>query len=239
MPPLPTPQFNAGSFNLVPIPPFDQTHSATSADPVQSRPRLTSEQEFQAIAEQAQEAINAHQSEVPRRRRAATAALATYKSNDGDDDSNGDDDSDGDENSSDTDSKKKNFCHDCNMGFRWPSLLKEHILGHSKVKNFRCTFQGCTNAFTTEKRLKTHTKSHDPSKGLPCDYPQCEKRFKSQYLLDNHKRVHTGERPYKCLICKKHFPTISNCNQHIRTIHKKEPSEGINIKTSETKNQLT
>ena len=49
--------------------------------------------------------------------------------------------------------------------------------------------------------------------------PVCESNWRSASALDVHKRIHTGEKPYKCLICKMGFRQKGHINKHIKAFH--------------------
>lgn len=56
-----------------------------------------------------------------------------------------------------------------------------------------------------------------------CDI--CHKTFTTAYNLTTHGRTHSGERPYPCSKCRKHFKSSSNLNQHLRQVHSKEKQQ--------------
>ena len=47
-------------------------------------------------------------------------------------------------------------------------------------------------------------------KHFPCDI--CTKAFKLKGDLNRHTRIHTGEKPYKCDICKMTFSQSNEFN---------------------------
>jgi uncharacterized Zn-finger protein len=71
--------------------------------------------------------------------------------------------------------------------------------------------------------LLAHKRWHDKEGRYVCKVPDCEMRFKHRSTLSNHMKTHTGERPYKCDVCKKSFFRSDNLKQHQR-IHIREVS---------------
>lgn len=53
-------------------------------------------------------------------------------------------------------------------------------------------------------------------------YPDCNMSFTRSEHLARHKRKHTGERPFQCPHCSKHFSRLDNLRQHNQTIHSQE-----------------
>lgn len=50
-----------------------------------------------------------------------------------------------------------------------------------KTKEFRCTFQGCTKAFTRAEHLHRHALNHEEARGTACT--RCNAVFKRADLL--------------------------------------------------------
>ncbi|XP_074657199.1 uncharacterized protein LOC141910365 [Tubulanus polymorphus] len=58
------------------------------------------------------------------------------------------------------------------------------------------------------------------SKRHSCQF--CGKRFNYPTGLKRHKRIHTGEKPFKCPMCKLRFTQKSNRKSHMKMVHTNE-----------------
>jgi hypothetical protein len=52
-----------------------------------------------------------------------------------------------------------------------------------------------------------------------CMYPDCGSVFKKSCNLRDHFRKHTGQRPFKCSFCHKHFTQSGNLGRHLKNVH--------------------
>ncbi|KAL5019238.1 hypothetical protein ScPMuIL_004960 [Solemya velum] len=77
-------------------------------------------------------------------------------------------------------------CEICGNKFREINVLRNHLLTHSNVREYCCTFEGCTYAFKTKGSLK------------------------------RHMRRHTGERPYPCELCGRCFTEAGALTRHMK-----------------------
>ena len=52
-----------------------------------------------------------------------------------------------------------------------------------------------------------------------CSYEDCSKRFTEYSSLYKHQVTHTGQKPYTCEPCGKHYRQASTLAMHRRTAH--------------------
>ena len=58
------------------------------------------------------------------------------------------------------------------------------------------------------------------AQNVPKNYcSKCQRVFSSFYRLKQHLHIHTGEKPYQCGRCGKHFRQKSNLVSHICNVH--------------------
>ena len=83
------------------------------------------------------------------------------------------------------------------------------------IKEFKCTFKGCSAAFDKLNLLKSH-KKHTPSHDF-C--PKCEEDFDSWDALTSHKA--TDKRHEKepiCKSCGEEFKSVSGMRRHVASV---------------------
>lgn len=107
-------------------------------------------------------------------------------------------------------------CLKCDKDFK----MKHHLLVHTSrhKSKFRCSTNDCKMAFRTLAVMKRHKRRHlDKETQLTCPY--CAQRFKISANLKIHQRKHTGEKPFGCLVCDKHFISKGNYKRHVNIHH--------------------
>ena len=73
-----------------------------------------------------------------------------------------------------------------------------------------------------EKKLVFNQETMRVNTVLVCKYGWWNKEFKKSWDLLDHVKQHTGEKPYTCEICKKHFAQRGNLVKHRRLHLRKE-----------------
>jgi len=61
---------------------------------------------------------------------------------------------------------------------------------------------------------------------------ECGREFKHRNSLVRHETIHTGEKPYKCIICKLSLRSVGQLNEHMRRRHSRTAKP-----TAEAKNK--
>lgn len=110
-------------------------------------------------------------------------------------------------------------CSVCGKGVNSPQHLKRHEVTHTKA--FKCTWEGCSEAFYRHPSLRHHILSvHE--KTLTCKI--CGKTFPKPSKLANHTiKFHSDSPIYQCdhTGCFRNFPTWSALQLHMKTEHPK------------------
>ncbi|CAG2003988.1 unnamed protein product [Fusarium graminearum] len=66
-------------------------------------------------------------------------------------------------------------CPRCDESFQSESILKQHIVIHTKEKHYVCPI--CQTDCKRRCRLKIHIRTHTGEKPLVCEYVGCGERF--------------------------------------------------------------
>uniref|UniRef100_A0A8C4X0M6 C2H2-type domain-containing protein n=1 Tax=Eptatretus burgeri TaxID=7764 RepID=A0A8C4X0M6_EPTBU len=115
--------------------------------------------------------------------------------------------------------------HDCNReqkAFKAQYMLVVHTRRHTGEKPHKCTFEGCSKAYSRLENLKTHLRSHTGEKPYLCEHGGCNKAFSNASDRAKHQnRTHSNEKPYMCRIpsCPKRYTDPSSLRKHVKTVH--------------------
>ncbi|PAA84734.1 hypothetical protein BOX15_Mlig027262g5 [Macrostomum lignano] len=113
-------------------------------------------------------------------------------------------------------------------------MLNVHVRRHTGERPYRCTYPGCTKAYSRLENMKTHFRSHTGEKPYCCEVPGCAKAFSNASDRAKHQnRTHSAEKPYQCRAaagCGKRYTDPSSLRKHIKTVHGAEAYASKKIK---------
>ncbi|XP_046398548.1 oocyte zinc finger protein XlCOF7.1-like isoform X3 [Ischnura elegans] len=107
-------------------------------------------------------------------------------------------------------------CHICGKNQTSKSNLTNHLLVHSKERNFPCPM--CPKRFTVSSVRNTHVRMvHLKHKPFECGV--CNKCFTTKGDLKVHYVVHSDDRPYSCPQCTKAYKSKRFLKLHMFNNH--------------------
>ena len=115
-------------------------------------------------------------------------------------------------------SNLSHWCPTCHKGFTDIVILRNHSITEHNVNlgdklPFECSI--CNERFANIIQLENHKQKHDAKHGRhECEF--CGYIGRSLDRFRDHLRSHTGDKPYKCEICKKCYS-----NKEYFEVHKK------------------
>ncbi|XP_075731224.1 uncharacterized protein LOC119181843 isoform X1 [Rhipicephalus microplus] len=115
-----------------------------------------------------------------------------------------------------------------------------HMRVHSGEKPNRCTFDGCTKAFSRLENLKIHLRSHTGERPYSCQYPGCPKAFSNSSDRAKHQRTHQDTKPYACMIpgCCKRYTDPSSLRKHYKNHLSNEDAARKKIRSENEPNSV-
>ncbi|KAJ6648155.1 Zinc finger protein [Pseudolycoriella hygida] len=110
-------------------------------------------------------------------------------------------------------------CEFCSKIYDTHYKLKQHLLSHSNLREFKCDLCDC--AYNTKPRLRRHyIYNHTDHPTFDCEV--CGWKFREKNNLKRHMRLHNGDYQASCQICDKKFTANCHLKYHMNTAHSTE-----------------
>ncbi|XP_030031925.1 zinc finger protein 1 homolog isoform X2 [Manduca sexta] len=103
-------------------------------------------------------------------------------------------------------------CNWCGKKFDAISRLRNHIVKHTKERNYHC--EHCGNKFVTQAALVYHIRLHTGERPFPCDL--CGESFLSASRRMEHKRRKHFGPTKECPVCHVKFVTGHQLRKHVQ-----------------------
>ncbi|XP_055307794.1 gastrula zinc finger protein XlCGF52.1-like [Sitodiplosis mosellana] len=109
-------------------------------------------------------------------------------------------------------------CVECSKSFSRIDYRKAHMCTHTTKLPFKCLI--CHRGFLKNDKRKAHQRTCN-RRYYECYL--CKKFFRSTNdQLKGHMHTHSGEKPFRCDLCRTTFTQKSNLNRHMKNIHRKQ-----------------
>lgn len=103
-------------------------------------------------------------------------------------------------------------CKWCGKKYDAESRLRNHIVKHTRERNYHCEL--CGNRFVTQAALVYHTRLHTGEKPFKCNL--CNESFLSASRRMEHKKRKHFEPTKKCPVCSGKFVTGHQLQKHLQ-----------------------
>ncbi|XP_045165825.1 oocyte zinc finger protein XlCOF8.4-like [Mercenaria mercenaria] len=116
------------------------------------------------------------------------------------------------------------MCGSCGKYFMSRQQLNQHMLVHTDVRKYKCTY--CQRTFKQPSHLHQHHRIHTGEKPYKCPMPGCFRAFPQQSNLNHHLRNHDKPAPppeNTCSLCMRVYASETVLRSHISKIHMCDP----------------
>lgn len=112
---------------------------------------------------------------------------------------------------------KQYKCDQCGYQCITPSILRSHIKRVHTPLAVACTYENCSETFSSEHKLNIHLRVHSTNFAFVCDV--CGKAFVNRARLNEHKRIHEKVDTVNCPECSKTLSSVRRLRYHMNAYH--------------------